>query len=274
MHKNNFFISYSHVDKKFVKDLVVGLRYFEIVPWIDVEDIRPGTIWREEIVMAINVCHTFIFVISEASVRAESYALIELNHAVMCNKRIIPLLYQNCENIPLSIRDIQWLTFDSFFEGLGELARVLKSPPGCTISKERNDAYLLIKVDGGKEHLEYLYRNRYIVGRNPIYQGNLIDSGMIFIDDQDKAVSKIHFEIRLSPVDNNWYIIDRSRYGVAINQTRNTIDRGQIYRLKDGDVILIGAFTKIIFKNIQKNVIEKSSLDYQKTLPGNSDEDD
>ena len=87
---STIFLSYSHVDRDFALRLHAALREAGKAVWVDEEDIPPTARWADDIRSAIEGCDAFVFVISDESV-ASGECLKELEHAVVFNKRIIPL---------------------------------------------------------------------------------------------------------------------------------------------------------------------------------------
>ncbi|MFL6212195.1 MAG: TIR domain-containing protein [Pyrinomonadaceae bacterium] len=87
------FICYSRADGQFVKELYRELGENGRHVWLDLKSIQPSTLWENEIYAGIEAADNFIFVISPASLRADSFCHKELAHAHANNKRIIPLFH-------------------------------------------------------------------------------------------------------------------------------------------------------------------------------------
>src|SRR5688572_4509388 len=87
-------ISYSRRDKPFVQALSNAVKRKGHETWVDWDDIAPTVDWWAEIKAGIEAAHTFIFIISPNSV-ISPVCYDEINHAVLHNKRIIPVLYQD-----------------------------------------------------------------------------------------------------------------------------------------------------------------------------------
>lgn len=85
------FISYSRQDTDFVRVLHAALCQSDYDAWIDWEDIAPTTAWWQEIEAGIEAAHTFIFVISQASLHSV-YCRREIDHAINHGKRLLPVL--------------------------------------------------------------------------------------------------------------------------------------------------------------------------------------
>lgn len=86
-------ISYSRKDKGFVQKLNVALTKVGRETWVDWDDIAPTVDWWEEIKAGIEAAHTFVFVITPNSVQSE-ICRQEIDHAVLHNKRVIPILHK------------------------------------------------------------------------------------------------------------------------------------------------------------------------------------
>ena len=87
--------------------------------WVDWEDIPPTADWQEEIKRAIEAADTFAFVLSPDSLSSKT-CVAECEHAVRCNKRIVPVVVRDVETdrVPASLRKVNWLFFraDEDFE--------------------------------------------------------------------------------------------------------------------------------------------------------------
>ena len=87
-------ISYSRQDKKFVQSLSDAIRKTGRETWVDWDDIPPTVDWWEEVKAGIEAAHVFVFIISPASVNSE-ICYKEIEHAVLNNKRIVPVMYKD-----------------------------------------------------------------------------------------------------------------------------------------------------------------------------------
>jgi WD40 repeat protein len=87
------FISYGRPDsKEFVVRLSQRLAEEGLQVWVDLHNIPLGVDYQQQIDRDLERAHNFLFVISPHSVHSQ-YCAIELNHALRCHKRIIPLLH-------------------------------------------------------------------------------------------------------------------------------------------------------------------------------------
>ncbi len=200
---NETFISYSRKDSPFVERLTKSLRHTGIDPWIDHEDIPPASLWRQEILVGIQYCHNFVYVISPDSLQSE-YCNYELDYALALNKRIIPIVAADAQVVDVrpSVREFNFIFFTDFEVGLADLLKVLDSPLGFTFG-DRLDAQVKIFDKSGERTLP-LYRNQYRMGRNP--QGSFSMRGLFTLGLGDDKVSRQH--CTLLRRNNRWCIID------------------------------------------------------------------
>jgi len=122
------FVSYSHRDEAFVAELVAALKSRGKQTWVDHEDIVPAAQWSQEIEKGITESDAFIFVISPDSV-ASSECLVELEHAVVLPKRIVPVVARETPDaeVPDELRSLHWLQFpgQEFASTVDRLVEVL-----------------------------------------------------------------------------------------------------------------------------------------------------
>lgn len=94
--KYDIFISYSR--KNAIKVLSIKKEIEKLAGvkcWIDYK-IQSGSYFEKEIIKFINICPTFLFMLSKESQNSE-YALSELKLAKRKGKRIIPVYIESCE---------------------------------------------------------------------------------------------------------------------------------------------------------------------------------
>ena len=118
------FISYAREDIDFVRDLRQGLLDRERDAWVDLEGIYAGEEFWPSICSAIEGSDAFVFVISPESVTSE-YCRREIEHAVVHNKRILPILRRKAEpaTIPQLAAERQWI----FFRENADIAECFRS---------------------------------------------------------------------------------------------------------------------------------------------------
>lgn len=90
----DIFVSYSRRNTPFVRKLHERLVAADREVWVDWEDIPFTADWWSEIQRGIEEADSFVFVISEASMRS-TVCMLEVAHAIQHRKRLIPLLHEN-----------------------------------------------------------------------------------------------------------------------------------------------------------------------------------
>ncbi len=133
---SDVFISYSRKDSEFTRILHARLTEDGRYVWIDWEDIPATADWWQEIRTAIEESDVFAFVISPNSVRSD-ICRDEIQHAIDNNKRFIPLLYQEIEDIDApfvhsAIRSHNWIPFhieETFEESFQKLINSFSTEP-------------------------------------------------------------------------------------------------------------------------------------------------
>ncbi len=110
----DLFVSYARNDESFVHRLSDALAKFGKQLWVDRQSILPAAEWLEEIRSGIRSAHTFIFVISSASVASQN-CLAELALAVELKKRLITVICSEVANplLPEALRPVQWIDLHS-----------------------------------------------------------------------------------------------------------------------------------------------------------------
>lgn len=89
---SDIFISYSRRNSDFVRQLYEKLISQDLKVWVDWNDIPPTRDWWNEISVGIESANAFVFVISPDSL-ASTVCHLEIAHASLHNKRLIPILY-------------------------------------------------------------------------------------------------------------------------------------------------------------------------------------
>ncbi len=112
---SDVFISYSRRDSEFMAKVHARLTEDGHDVWVDWEDIPPTADWWQEIRAAIEEAHVFAFIISPNSVQSD-ICRDEIQYAIDNNKRFIPILYQEIEDVDAAhvhpaIRSHNWISF-------------------------------------------------------------------------------------------------------------------------------------------------------------------
>ncbi|MDN3676949.1 TIR domain-containing protein [Flavobacterium paronense] len=126
MEKNLIFFSYSRVDSNFALKLAKDLRQSGIELWIDQLDIKGGTHWDASIEDALNSANRMIVILSASSV-ASNNVMDEVSYALENNKKIIPVLLNDCK-APFRLRRLQHIDFTlDYKKGLSQLLEAINS---------------------------------------------------------------------------------------------------------------------------------------------------
>jgi len=124
------FFSYSHKDKVFVEKLYMALSpNYEI--WVDWEDIPPAVEWWKEIKRGIEDSDYFLFMLTQNSAISKVCGQ-ELEYALSQGKRIFPIVIEQPDPVPLSLRSINWMFFtpeEDFDVCLSKLLNALNINP-------------------------------------------------------------------------------------------------------------------------------------------------
>ena len=130
---SDVFISYSRRDIDFVRDLFDQLKARDREAWADWQDIPATADWLAEIYRGIEAADSFLFVISPDSVASE-ICILEIEHAVKHNKRLVPVVWKDADDVHQSMSAHNWVflrqqdDFEANFELLIDalLAQALK----------------------------------------------------------------------------------------------------------------------------------------------------
>ena len=118
------FFSYSREDKAFAQQLAADLKEAGANVWIDELDIEPGTRWDDAVDSALQNCPRMLVVLSPVSIKSDNVR-DEVSFALSKQKRVIPVLYRECE-VPFRLARLQYIDFRSNYErGLKALLKVL-----------------------------------------------------------------------------------------------------------------------------------------------------
>ena len=133
------FISYSRVNKEFALKLAKELRADGYSIWLDQLDIPTGARWDNELEKALEECEIFLLILTPAAIASENVK-DEIGYAIDNNKRIQPILLENC-NVPLRLRRFQYvdfttITYDEGVERSKQMLNVLISEPTIPVSSE------------------------------------------------------------------------------------------------------------------------------------------
>lgn len=118
------FFSYSRADEAFAIRLAEDLKSAGANVWMDQLDIEPGTPWDRAIESALTRSSRMLVILSPASTASDNVS-DEVSYALSKQKRVIPILYQECD-VPFRLARLQHIDFRiDYRHGLKTLTRVL-----------------------------------------------------------------------------------------------------------------------------------------------------
>jgi WD40 repeat protein len=106
----DIFISYSRQDATFVEQLRDALRSRGRSVWLDTSNIAPTSVWRQDIISAIDAASAVLFVISPSWLASE-VSQRELNYAIEMHKKLVPVLYRDVDHrlVNAALAEINWV---------------------------------------------------------------------------------------------------------------------------------------------------------------------
>jgi tetratricopeptide (TPR) repeat protein len=134
---NHHFISYSSVDAlesslQLADALEAGPPPIPV--WLDKRELQPGQEWDEQIVEAIRICDSFLFVMTRDSVEPQSVCKQEWSRALAYKKTIIPVKLHADAEMPFRLGTRQHIDFSGDFDSalakLRKHIRWMASPAG------------------------------------------------------------------------------------------------------------------------------------------------
>jgi TIR domain/Sel1 repeat len=118
------FFSYSRADSEFALKLAEDLRAAGANVWMDQLDIEPGTPWDRAVEEALTRSPCMLVILSSVSVNSNNVS-DEVSFALSKRKRIIPVLYRDCE-VPFRLARLQHIDFRAdYAPGLKALVKAL-----------------------------------------------------------------------------------------------------------------------------------------------------
>jgi hypothetical protein len=125
------FVSYSHRDQTFAKQLVADLHKANVSIWFDLESILGGQQWDVAIENGLDQATHVVFIVSPSAL-ASDYVNHEINTALNKGHVILPVLLQECK-LPPRLRRIQYIDFrGDYQQALTMLLRVVPTESGQT----------------------------------------------------------------------------------------------------------------------------------------------
>lgn len=118
------FFSYCRADSEFALKLAEDLKAAGANVWMDQLDIEPGEPWDRSVEEAVTKSPRMLVILSPVSVTSDNVR-DEVSFALSRQKRVIPVLYRDCD-IPFRLARLQHIDFRTDYErGLKTLIRVL-----------------------------------------------------------------------------------------------------------------------------------------------------
>ena len=122
------FVSYCRSDSEFALRLVQDLKAAGVNVWLDQLDIAPGMAWDIAVEAALFNCPSMLVILSSVSVSSENVR-DEVSFALSKQKRLIPVLYRDCD-VPFRLARLQHIDFRTdYARGLERLQNVLGAAP-------------------------------------------------------------------------------------------------------------------------------------------------
>lgn len=118
------FFSYCRVDSEFALKLAEDLKAAGANVWMDQLDIEPGTPWDGAVEEALKRSPRMLVILSPVSASSDNVR-DEVSFALSKQKRIIPILYRDCD-VPFRLARLQHIDFRiDYARGLKALIRTL-----------------------------------------------------------------------------------------------------------------------------------------------------
>ncbi len=184
------FVSYAHLDKRFVYNSLQRLNELNINVWYD-EGIQPSTEWVEEIAQAIKKSSLFVLFVSPSAVISR-FVRNEINYAVSLDKNILTIYLDEThlpEGLALCLQPYQALQVseeDWFEKACYAIQSQLKKSNSDNLVDFSSDLYSESNIDLGEQLWDHLYRvlkaqSRRLEGKPKIKDSSLIPSRQKFI---------------------------------------------------------------------------------------------
>jgi TIR domain len=118
------FFSYCREDSEFAIRLAEDLKAGGASVWMDQLDIEPGMPWDRAVENAVTSCPRMLVILSPVSVSSDNVR-DEVSFALSKQKRVIPVLYRECD-IPFRLARLQHIDFRTdYARGLKTLLKTL-----------------------------------------------------------------------------------------------------------------------------------------------------
>jgi hypothetical protein len=146
--------------------------------WIDLEGIRPSEDWMNAIHVAIEGGDSIVFVVSPDSVDPASVCQVEIEHALACGKRLIPVLCRATDTrsvaVPEAIGRLNWIQLEdpaAFERGIATIQLAIETDLDWT----RRHTRLIVRASewqrSGKDDSYTLQKNDLLAAEDWLKQG-------------------------------------------------------------------------------------------------------
>ncbi|MGH9904385.1 MAG: toll/interleukin-1 receptor domain-containing protein [Pyrinomonadaceae bacterium] len=149
------FVSYARSDSQFALKLARDLREAGANLWVDQFDIPVGARWDRAVQAALNACPCLLVILSPSAVASEN-VMDEVSFALSKDKKIVPVLYENCD-IPFRLARFEYIDFTAdydtafpkLFKELGVDAISTQQPASLSEIKQTEPVALAPSFDKG-----------------------------------------------------------------------------------------------------------------------------
>jgi len=212
------FFSYSRDDSEFALRLAEKLKAAGASVWMDQLDIEPGMPWDREVERALANCPRMLVILSPTSVNSDNVR-DEVSFALNKQKRVIPVLYRDCE-IPFRLDRIHYVDFRTdHARGLRNLLRALgvrqephssSSFPSEVLSQTMSNPRYNLDIHalkGGKEPGWVINKFTIIIVVGTCVSAELLDRPVAerLRDRIDDEGGKVGFHRGVVITDAGWY---------------------------------------------------------------------
>jgi len=127
------FISYSHIDEEFAKELEQIRKEIGIEDFLDRKDIDWGDHIVGKVQRGLLECPAVVVIVSPASLKSQ-WVPFEIGHAMCVGKKVLPLLTHPSLDLPDYLKNLSYKTslkgvkhyFENLFESMPETKEVKK----------------------------------------------------------------------------------------------------------------------------------------------------
>jgi hypothetical protein len=216
MHKPMVFVSYAREDAAAAERLSGDLRSMNVDPWLDLERLRPGQHWAQEIDSAMRNSDYIALLLSSRSITKRGYIQKEMRKALDLLDEVpdsqvflIPIRLDECQPAHDRLKMLQWVDlYPQWQAGIDRLRSVFLFAPEDTHDVPTIDLvgsfWVAFDSDSGE------WKFQFMPGGHLRYE--------------DAAIDRYHTNGRWRQVGNVVYVELNDKYV----QLRGTVEQGQI----------------------------------------------